>query len=120
MKDHFLAWGSDHVGKMGSASRSSSHNSAIHRTKTWAGKSPDSSEHRIRTTGGGNAACFVFVLGEELVLITVKGEIMDCSDLKKVRVLQKITLSCLIFFFLFRHWSMLLTFRQKKKKVRWF
>lgn len=60
----FPGMGVKHVGKMGSASRNSSHNSAIHRTKTWAGKSPNSSKHWIITAGDGNVVwCFVFVRG---------------------------------------------------------
>lgn len=53
VREHFLAWGSNHVGKMGSASWSSSHNSEIRGNKTWAGKSLASSKHWV-TTGGGH------------------------------------------------------------------
>lgn len=73
---------------MGSASRSSSHNSAIHRTKTWAGKSPTT----LQSTGLEQqeaAVQFVvlFLSLEELVWITVKGEKMDYSDLKNITIL---------------------------------
>lgn len=60
----FPGMGVKHVGKMGTASRKSSHNSATHRTKTWAGKSLNSSKHWIITAGDGNVVCcFVFVHG---------------------------------------------------------
>ena len=45
VRAYFLAWGSNHVGKMGSFSWSTPHNSEIHRSKAWGGKRLTSLQH---------------------------------------------------------------------------
>lgn len=80
VREHFLAWGSNHVDKMGSVLRSAPHNSEIHRTKSWGGKSLTSLKHEIlintESDSGVYCFCFVFIFGRTTLVVAKDGDII--------------------------------------------